>query len=356
VSYARRLFVLCLALGFVACAGRTKPAGLPPKYDILTAPGAVDQALTELQEGQTELAFERLHLASDVRGLPAETRNQIEANLDLAAEAWIKELDAEGDRHALKYLYDLDLRRPIAVQSGVLSAQHYLSAGYRLKAYQLIKKIDEKYPFHHMRDEAGTVVAEAGFSFAADNSRYGLFYLFKHKNQAPELLEYLTLNHVAHELSDDAFYKLAQIYEENKRWQLAIERQGDLVLYSPGSPFVPASKARIPHLRLAGLSSPEYDRRELLRARDELDSWLSQYAGHEAEAQVRLDLLDCMRRLADNDLSIARFYRRVKNAYGAEYHARRAIEEAQDGHDDNQQTEARELLESILTEGEEAGG
>jgi len=357
VSHPRRLLILCLALGSLAsCSARSRPAGLPPSYDRLTAPVAIEEAQAELAAGETELAFERLMIVSEVKGLPAETRNVLEASIDVAAEAWIAELTEEGDRHALKYLYELDLRRPLAVKSGIHAAQLYMVDGYRLKAFQLIKKIDEKYPFHHMRDEAGTIVARVGFAFAEDTRRYGFLYLFKYSSLAPEVLEYLTLNHVQHAESDKAFFTLAEVYEKGERWQLAIERHGDLVLYRPSSVYVPDSKARIPHLRLSGLTSPEYDRKELMRSREELEAWLATYAGHEAEEAVQLDLLDCMRRLADNDLSIARFYRRVKNAYGAEYHARRAVEEAQDGRDDDQTEEARELLEKILAESTEAGG
>ena len=84
---------------------------------------------------------------------------------------------------------------------------------------------------------------------------------------------------------------------------------------------------------------------------EELETWLATSTpGAENEQDVRLDLTDCMQRLADSDLTIARFYRRVDNLAGAEYHARRAIEQARDGLDGPQLEEAEKLLGTIMAE------
>ena len=99
-----------------------------------------------------------------------------------------------------------------------------------------------------------------------------------------------------------------------------------------------------------GLTSPEYDRTELTKTRAELEAWLANHPRHDLVTEVRSDLTDCVQRLADSDLSVARFYRRVNNPTGAEYHARRALEEAMDGTDEEQRAEATELLREILAE------
>jgi hypothetical protein len=107
----------------------------------------------------------------------------------------------------------------------------------------------------------------------------------------------------------------------------------------------------VPHLRLAGIGSPEYDRNELVQARKELEAWLERYAGSDAgrdlERPVRIDLTDCLRRLADSDLGIARFYDRVENDFGTAYHAGRAREEARAAADAKRQARAEALLARV---------
>ena len=63
---------------------------------------------------------------------------------------------------------------------------------------------------------------------------------------------------------------------------------------------------------------------------------------------MRRDLLDCLRRLADNDLIVARFYRRVDNPTGAEFRARRGLETAREGGDPEQIAEGERLLQDVL--------
>jgi hypothetical protein len=118
------------------------------------------------------------------------------------------------------------------------------------------------------------------------------------------------------------------MYEEDKLYGLARERHEELLYAHIRSPLATASEARIPHLRLAGLESPEYDRRELLKARTELEAWLQRRAGDPLEKDVRYDYADCLARLVASDLGLARFYRRVDQPYGARFHAARALEVA----------------------------
>jgi outer membrane protein assembly factor BamD (BamD/ComL family) len=123
------------------------------------------------------------------------------------------------------------------------------------------------------------------------------------------------------------------LYENSTEWPLAIARAEGLVLNHPGSPLAIAAQARAPELRLKRIQSPEYDRQELERARQELQEWLVTHSTNVLEPKVRLDLADCLVRLCESDLQISKFYVTVKNPFGAQRHARRAIEEARDSGD-----------------------
>jgi outer membrane protein assembly factor BamD (BamD/ComL family) len=105
------------------------------------------------------------------------------------------------------------------------------------------------------------------------------------------------------------------------------------VLNHPGSSLAIAAQARVPSLRLKRIRSPEYDRQELERARQEMQEWLVAHSTNDLEPKVRLELADCLVRLCESDLQISHFYRTVDNPFGAQRHARRAIEEARDSGD-----------------------
>ena len=62
----------------------------------------------------------------------------------------------------------------------------------------------------------------------------------------------------------------------------------------------------------------------------------------------RIDLADTLQRLADSDLSIARFYRKVESQAGFEFHARRALETARDAGNSEQVEEAEALLAEAI--------
>jgi hypothetical protein len=160
-------------------------------------------------------------------------------------------------------------------------------------------------------------------------------------------LDYLVLTYPLESRCDQAFYKLAQMYEHDRLFELARERHEELLYAHIKSPLAVASEARIPHLRLAGLKSPEYDRREMLKARDELEAWLKHHSGDELEAQVRYDYADCLARLVENDMNVARFYRRISQPYGARFHAARALADAQAAADPKLVASATELLATI---------
>jgi hypothetical protein len=303
------------------------PERIPEKLEAARVPHAIERAQAELAAGDAERALQWMTSAARATGLPAEQREQVQRLLEQSAEVRVDQLSAsDADPDELADMLDLELPRQIAVTAAIRAARVMFEDDERMDAYRLIKKIDTKFPLHHERVAAGDLLYEIGASLAADTS--SVLGLFKKSDDAPEVLEYLILYYPWATHCDQAYATLAAIYEADREWDLAIDRHEKLVLNHPSSTLRVSSQAAVPRLRLAALRSPEYDRSELLLAKREMEDWLRVYSDHELAPTVRLDLADCMRRLSDNDLIVARFYRTVDNAYGARRHAERALEEA----------------------------
>jgi hypothetical protein len=344
---AFRAFALSLVpLVLGGCAIVPSWAGggnIPKALEPAKVPEAIKTAEHDLEKGRTEQALERMRAASLAKDLEPELRDQVQRVLEKAAEKRIAELSAPGsDPDALADLLDLDLPRQIAVTAGLRAARMELEAGHGTDAFELVKKIDKKFPLHHERIASGDLLADIGFSLLT--ARTGWFGWFSGRDDAQEVLEYLILNAPWCSRCDQAYWKLADLYEEDRRWSLGIERLEQLVLNHPTSPLRPAAQARIPRLRIASIESPEYDRAALIRARGELETWLRGYAGHELEHSVRLALAECLTRLAENDLTVAGFYARVGSPGGVRHHATRAVEEATSAGDASRVARAEKLL------------
>ena len=161
------------------------------------------------------------------------------------------------------------------------------------------------------------------------------------------MYEYLSTEYPTHPKSDDALDTLAAIYEKNRRFDIAIEKHRDLVLWSPDSPYRVHSEAAIPRLRLADLDGPEYGRDSMLIALSELERWLASFPTAEDRIEVERTLVDCLQRLADNDMGVARFYRQVLSVTGARQHAARALEFANRAGNEEQLGEIRAFLETL---------
>ena len=331
------------ALGGCAVFGGN---GIPSKLDAARVPAAIETARADLAAGRTETALDWMRAAAGASGLSTELRDEVQRLLEEAAARRIDELSQPGrDPEELAEMLDLGLPRQLAVTAGIRAARRMYEQGDRMDAFGVIKKIDARFPLHHERVAAGDLLADIGFDLAADRSSF--LGLFHKTDDAQEVLEYLVLEAPWCSRCDEAFVALADLYEKEREIPLAIERLEQLVLDHPTSPLRVASEARIPRLRLDALKSPEYDRAELRRARGELERWLRTHAGHELETGVRLELADCLVRLAENDLVIARFYRRVDNAAGARHHAARAVDEARSAGDEERARAAEAFLASL---------
>lgn len=343
-----------LALAVVPAGCKTMSRILPGGSDVpeSVSAGEVDGALARseerLEQGDGGEALEWALAASKARNLTPVERNRVQAWLEKVAVERIEELaQEEKDPKALSELYELELPRQICVSAGIEAARLWVEQGKLERAFRFLKKIDTRYPLHHERKAASVLLAEIGLQLIEDDS--GFLWFSNSKDEGVAVLEYLVLNAPWDERCDEAYLALAEVYEDEERWALAIERHEDLILYHSESPRRPYSQARVPHLRLAGLDSPEFDRKLLSDARVELERWLAKYGGlgvvpPELEREVRIDLTDCLRRLAESDLGIAAFYRRVDNAYGWRFHAERALENAELAGDERRAERARELI------------
>ncbi|MEO6711191.1 MAG: hypothetical protein ABI054_06820 [Planctomycetota bacterium] len=301
----------------------------------------VAKAEAELSEGDTERALSDLSKARKTADLSTDQKNHIDLLLERCAETRVGELSAAGsDPDKLEELFDLNLPRQIAITAGVRAARLMLDQGEPVDAYEMIQRVDKRYPpagTHHERQQAGDVLFEAGMGLS--KSDFSFLGMFSDKDDAKAILEYLVVNYPQERRCDQAYRRLAALYEEERRWAIAIERYQDLVTYHIDSPLAPESEWRIPHLRLIALRRPDYDRRELLRALGELEAWSSVHAGNELEARVEADRRDCLKRLAQSDLIVAHFYTTVAEAKsapgweGARIHAVRALELARQSGD-----------------------
>lgn len=322
---ARVLLLLCLCC---ACASINNP------FRSLSVPGSpeaadkrVAKAEQELAAGKSEAALDDLRHARETEGLSTDQKNRIDVLLERCAEIRIGELSKPGsDPDDLKELFELNLPRQIAITAGVRAARMMLDQGEPEDAYSMLKKVDKRYPpagTHHERVAAGDVLFEAGMQLSESN--FSFLGFFSDKDDAEGILEYMVQNYPQERRCDQAYLRLAQLYEEQRLWKLAIERHQDLVTYHIDSPLAPASELRVPQLRMISLKRPDYDRRELLRALGELEAWLQVHAGSELEPVAKSNLSDCHKRLAESDLVVARFYTAVEQWDGARIHAERAL-------------------------------
>jgi len=330
------------------------PERIPSKLDAEGVPHALERAEHELSVGNSERALDWMRAAAEVPGLPSEMRENVRVMLERAAEQRIRDLSTpDSDPDDLGDLVGMKLPRQLAVPAGLEAARRMEAEGEPMDAYKLVKKIDTKYPLNHERQATGEFLGDLGLELSKDHAKFLFFY--DRQEDAQEVLEYMILNYPRAPRCDEGYATLARIYAEDRDWSHAIDRLEKLILNHPESPMRAESEATIPRYRLESIASPEYDRGALDRARTELEAWLRNWPGKagvapELENRVRLDLADSLRRLADSDRGIARFYVRVGNAYGARQHAERARLEARQAGDAQRTEDAEQILRDLDAE------
>jgi len=343
-----------LAALLVACAlagcGTTyiqRSAGVPAELEPGEVPAAISAAQEDLLAGRTQRALDWMRAASATEGLPSDQRAEVQRLLEVSADRFLGELDDESTPpEMLAEILDLELPRQLAVTGAMRGVLRYIEEEEYKEAYDLIVRIDKRYPTHHLRPEAGRLLVEAGLAL----SELPHPWFSSNRDYAYQALEYCSINYPLADRGDLVFRRLGEMYEEDKRWYIAITRHEELTQNYPESPLVPYSLARIPHLLLASIESPEYDRNALLEARRNLEAWLRDFRGHELTEQVRFDLADALVRLTVSDLDIADFYDTVGNVPGTRFHAARALQEAELAGHEGLAAKARGMLDALPPE------
>jgi outer membrane protein assembly factor BamD (BamD/ComL family) len=309
--------VAVLAALSLLCACRSSP------YEIDRENAAQHLALaqSDIELGRPEPAFERLQVIWAVPNLQPELR--VETGALLAETAPAVETASGED---LIDLAKLDLPMRLRVDLWIAGARALLEEGERMDSYRELKELEETYPLHPRGNDAAEVLAVSGLSLARDDGRYALF--FPYRSKAPAVLEYLVLTYPSSPRCPEAYAELAALYEDDGRWQLAIERHQDLLEYHLGSPYAAESELRIPYLRLVLVQNPEYDVGQMHTAREELLAWRERHAGHPLDEWAAELLADCRGRIVDHELAVARFYEVIENPYGARRAGMRALDEA----------------------------
>lgn len=342
------LALLLPALAGCASSGRIYPE-LPSG---LSTESALARAEEHLASEEYDDAVILMAALQGERNLAPELRNASAVLAERAVDALARDASMDEGRWSAEELQELsrlnltlNLRARLTVAAGAA----HLREGSRVLAFKLLRDFEESNPSHSERAGASEVMAAAGFSLIEDPGRYGL--VRRYRSRGIGALEFLVLHYPSHPRCAEAYEALASAYVERDRLDLAIERYEDLLLYHPADPRAPIAEARLPQLRMLRVDRDDFDRYELERARDELEAWLERYGevpevGAELLEAVQENLALCYLRLANNDLIVARFHKRIGVPFGTRQHAERALAEAALAADDGADVvaEARELL------------
>ncbi len=331
------LFSLLLAAGWFGANGCASS-----KRSI--SPEAGQESLVRAEEaiaqGDLSLGVKELVALRKRAGLSPSLREKAEHTL---IDTGIQEIEVQrGNASALRRIYESDYPERVRARAGLLAADALFENDHPVDAFNLIQKLDRKFPHHPERALAGRILGKVGLHLIDRKGRYSL--IFRYRAKGIRALEYLVLRYPLDSNCDEAYFALSQRYEKDKEIDYSLERIEDLLIYHPGSPYAIAAQARLPYLRLLRLDRNDYDRGELAVASGEIRNWLAQHEGHELEGWVRELGQACATRLAESDLSLAHYYERIGAEEGKRLHARRALAIAQRSNLEPQMSVARALL------------
>lgn len=328
IARMTRLLLPLLLLLVTGCATTYTRHSFDQPFDRSTAEHHIDAAAAEYEAGELDVAIDRLVKLQNTPSIEPSLRKRAGQLLNDTCVRLIDELLAAGEPELLERVYALEMPPRLRVEAGIAAARAFLDEGERVQCFKTVRKVEREFPLHHLRLPAGDLLLEAGLSLAADDTTWFLFFS-PARDRALESLEFMVLNYPGHPGCDQALFALAQLYVDASWSQRAITNYSDLVAFYPNSPLAPEAQARIPLLRLEQMELPENDRTEVVRSRDEAQAWLERYPDHALAPAVRSVFDEAERRLVLNDLVVARFYLRIDEPFGAELHARRALEEAE---------------------------
>ena len=306
------------------------------------------QAEEAIARGDIRVGVRELVALRKSSGLAPSLRERTERQL---IEVGYEEVEAyRDDPLALKRIFRSNYPERVRVRAGLFAADAYFRQDHPITAFEQLQWVDRTFPHHSERTLAGDILGRLGLHLIERKGRYSL--IFSYSAKGTRALEYLVLRYPLDSRCDEAYFALSRFYEEDREIDYALERVEDLLVYHPGSPYAVAAQARLPYLRLLRLGRNDYDRSELAIAETEIQNWLQEHAGHELEPWVRELSRACAERLADNDITLARYYERIGSRDGQRLHARRALVTANRAALEGPAKVARALLDFGAEEGE----
>jgi len=312
-----RLAAACLAVLLLAAGCKTSRRPISQE----AGEARMAQAEEALARGDLEVGVSELVALRKRTGLAPALRERMEHTL---IDTGLQEIEvSRGDARVLRRIYDSDYPERVRVRAGLLAAEALFDEGRPVDAFRMLQKVDRTFPHHPERALAGQILGRVGLHLIDRKGRYSL--IFSYRARGVDALEYLILRYPLDSRCGEAYFALSQHYEKVQELDYSLERIEDLLIYHPSSPYAVAAQARLPYLRLLRLERSDYDRGELQVALGEIENWLAQHEDHELASWVRELESAAAIRLADSDLSLARYYERIGSEEGMKLHARRAL-------------------------------
>lgn len=292
--------------------------------------GQLDLAQREQDQGLYWEAVRRLLKLRKQRFLTPEQGDRVQLTMEAAMLAGCERATkpVQLERFTPKELP----RRPRAIHA-VRMAELLLERREGFDAFDELRELEFVHPTHHLRSRSADLIFQAGMSLLDDHRRVLFLLPVRRSDRAPEVLDFLVLRHPNHPGCAQAYWVLAQIYERKRDYEKAIGRLEDLITFHGTSDYALEAELRIPELRMVNRLRLDTDRPALVRAYGEALRWYGSHSqavaaqpgGDELVARCEQLLLECNARLAQYDLSVAKFYRTVDEPTGAELHALRAL-------------------------------
>jgi hypothetical protein len=228
------------------------------------------------------------------------------------ALARVQALQAEGDTEAVAELGGRiaesgDAKASDRAEAAWLAAEAEFALGEHGKAFQRYRYVLENAPWStHAAEVEGRLFAIGQAFF--DSPEYGGW--FSDRARGVDALETLQAHFRTSDRADDALKLVGDYFARD---EVAEYGEASLV-YERVAEEYPESEWAERCLWLAGhcnlllAGGPEYDRNDLLRARDLLDRSLKRHPRGVAAVQARQDLAEVLEQLAGAELWVADFY------------------------------------------------
>jgi hypothetical protein len=323
-------------------ACRSSPYGEIERAD---AEHHLQLAEQEIAEGKLDQALERLAAVHEVSGLDPDTRTREERLIEEAARRRFAEL-SDAPASELEALFESELPADVRARAGLLAAQRLADEDHRVKAFRMVKKVDQEIPSHPSACWRATSWRASGCRSSRDPGHYGFF--LSYRTRGVQTLEYLVVQYPLEPRCPEAYAALSVVLRVDRR-----PRRRDRTHREPAA--LPIRRARTPSRRRRPAAVPAAESHPTRRLRPpELTPaaarvWTtgspsirrtsSRRGAHELASECRL-------RLVRSDLELAHYYERTETPSGVAPHATRALASAESRRLEAEASEARALLEA----------